>query len=76
MKQRCLNENNPRYADYGGRGIGVSDSWLIFENFFEDMGIRPLGLSIERKNNDLGYSKENCKWATLEEQSTNKRKRK
>ena len=74
MLQRCGNKRNPRYKDYGGRGIAVCDRWLDgFEAFLEDMGNRPAGMSIERVNNDLGYFKENCKWATMKEQSLNKR---
>lgn len=73
MKQRCLNKRNPNYADYGGRGVLVCESWMRFEHFLADMGPRPEGTSIERKNNSLGYNKHNCKWATPTEQANNKR---
>lgn len=74
MKQRCNNPKNPRYKDYGGRGIRVCNRWLDFKNFLEDMGPAPSKtLTLERINNNLGYSKENCKWATTMEQSRNKR---
>lgn len=72
MKQRCLNPDNPQYASYGGRGITVSQEWLTFSNFLADMGEPAEGLSIDRKNNNLGYSKGNCKWSTREDQSNNK----
>lgn len=75
MKQRCYNRKLICYKDYGGRGIFVCDRWLnSFENFFEDMGFRPdITYSLERINNDLGYFKENCYWATRTQQSRNKR---
>jgi hypothetical protein len=77
MKYRCTNPNNTHYQDYGGRGITVCDRWLeSFENFLEDMGERPEGTSLDRINNNLGYSKENCKWATRTEQANNKRNNK
>lgn len=69
--QRCTNPNNPRYKIYGGRGITISNEWLDFECFYSDMGKRPPGKSIDRKNNDLGYSKDNCRWATRKEQDNN-----
>lgn len=74
MLRRCRNKNDQRYKDYGGRGIAVCTHWEKFENFFEDMGRRPgPEYSIERKNNSLGYFKENCRWATRQEQGANKR---
>lgn len=73
MKDRCYNQNNPRYADYGGRGIKVCDEWLYsFDNFIVDMTRRRFnGLSLDRINNDGDYCFENCRWATREEQDNN-----
>lgn len=76
MLQRCNNLNNSHYPDYGGRGITVCDRWLKFEDFFEDMGKRLDNLTLERINNNKGYSPDNCKWATRTEQSRNQRVRK
>jgi hypothetical protein len=72
---RCYNTKNKRYHDYGGRGITVCDRWLeSFENFYEDMGDRPSkDHSIDRINNNKGYSKDNCRWVTNKIQSRNKR---
>ena len=71
MKRRCYNKNCPDYPKYGGAGIFVCDRWKNdFAAFFSDMGHRPSSAhSMDRKDGLLGYSKENCRWATKEEQS-------
>ena len=74
MIARCCNPNTINFANYGGRGITVCKEWAnSFERFSQDMGERPKGMSIERKNNDKGYFLENCVWASTKEQSRNKR---
>lgn len=74
MKARCLNQNNPAYKNYGGRGITIDSSWLTFEGFIKDMGDRPTQLhSIERVDNNKGYYKDNCIWILKSEQAINRR---
>lgn len=73
VKDRCLNKKSHDYKDYGLRGILVCDSWLNFENFYKDMGEKPNGKSLDRIDNSKGYFKENCRWATHEQQANNKR---
>lgn len=78
MKRRCLNGNNDRFSDYGGRGIKVCNSWInSFESFIEDMGFRPSSdHQIDRINNDGNYEKSNCRWATRKQNARNKRSNK
>jgi hypothetical protein len=73
MLNRCCNENNPRYPDYGGRGIRVCKRWHQYENFLEDMGRKPPRTFLERRNNNKNYSPSNCYWATAQQQAWNKR---
>ena len=73
MMGRCYNPKFVNYDSYGGRGIAVCPEWHEFTNFLADMGARPSGLSIERRDNNRGYEPANCEWATLAAQSRNKR---
>ncbi len=75
MKQRCFNQNNDAYERYGGRGISVCDSWLAFANFLDDMGPRLEGCTLDRIDNEKGYSPDNCKWSTPKQQANNRRRR-
>lgn len=74
MKVRCSNRNFIHFKDYGGRGISVCDRWLKYENFRDDMSPRyRSGLTLERRDNNAGYSPDNCYWATSLQQGRNKR---
>jgi len=74
MKTRCHNKNSAAYPDYGGRGITICDRWASFENFLSDMGERPVGLSLDRKDVNGNYEPSNCRWATRTEQNNNTRR--
>ena len=72
MKQRCLNLKHIAYHRYGGRGIEICERWMIFINFFADMGERPDGKTLDRyPNNNGNYEYDNCRWANPKEQRLN-----
>lgn len=73
MRKRCLNPRYRFFYNYGGRGIAICERWNSFESFLADMGSRPKGLSLERKDNSGNYTPENCVWASNKEQSMNTR---
>lgn len=85
MKHRCYNENNKNYHNYGGRGIRVCDEWHNFENFMDDMYNSYIKFNkkygegtatLERKDVNGDYCKDNCTWVTIQEQQQNKRNNK
>ena len=79
MKQRCLNPNKHNFPNYGGRGITVCDEWLHDYPAFRDWALNngySDVLTIDRINNDAGYSPDNCRWATHKQQNNNRRPRK
>lgn len=74
MHKRCSDPKHKSYKDYGARGITVAPSWDSFEAFLADMGDRPSPVhSLDRENNDRGYGPDNCRWATADLQSRNRR---
>jgi hypothetical protein len=76
MNTRCHNQNIPQYKDWGGRGISICKRWGKFENFLADMGEKPDGMSLDRRDNNGNYTPRNCRWATSMEQGSNTRKSK
>jgi hypothetical protein len=76
MHQRTSNPENPAYDNYGGRGIKVCERWsgnTGFQNFIMDMGERPEGKTLDREDPDGNYEPDNCRWATPQEQTDNRR---
>lgn len=71
MLARCYNKNNNRYKNYGAKGVTVCERWFKFANFYRDMG-DDNGLTLDRKHNNQGYSKANCRWANMKEQQNNR----
>lgn len=74
MKARCQNPNHSAYKYYGGLGIKVCDRWQSFENFLADMGERPERKTLDRINTWGNYEPENCRWASIGQQSKNRRR--
>lgn len=75
MRQRCTNEKHPQYADYGGRGISVCREWLkSWDAFYEDMGDREIGKTLDRIDNNGNYEPGNCRWVSMSIQNRNNRK--
>lgn len=74
MIQRCTNENSKDYVNYGSKGIEVCNRWREFNNFLQDMGEKPDGLTLERINVLGNYEPSNCKWENRSVQSANRGK--
>lgn len=72
---RCYNENHKTYKYYGAKGIRISDEWLYFQKFVNDMGIRPPGYQIDRIDPTKGYNKENCRWISKKENTSRQNNR-
>jgi hypothetical protein len=71
MHYRCKNSSASNYDYYGGKGIKVCKEWDNFEKFLEDMGPRPVEMTLDRKDSNKDYTPENCRWATPKQQRNN-----
>lgn len=74
MRSRCLCKSAGNYSLYGGRGILIDPRWNRYSNFLRDMGECPEGRTLDRINVNGNYEPSNCRWATVEQQSNNRRK--
>jgi hypothetical protein len=73
MHTRTYDPTHPSYPNYGGEGVLVCERWASYDAFYEDMGERPDGMTLDRIDNTKGYEPGNCRWATPKEQNRNKR---
>lgn len=74
MHQRCRTPSNASFESYGGSGMTICERWSLFDNFLEDMGMKPgPTYTLDRINNSEGYSPDNCRWATKKTQSNNRK---
>jgi hypothetical protein len=73
MMNRCTNPKRKDFKYYGARGISVCERWHSFDHFLADMGERPIGLELDRIDNDGNYEPGNCRWTTRSEQIRNRR---
>ena len=73
MKARCNNPKSSGYKNYGGRGIKICERWGSFFNFLQDIGKKPDGLTLDRKDVDGDYTPSNCRWASIQDQNNNRR---
>lgn len=73
MRERCDRPSATKFSTYGAVGITYQESWKQFKHFLADMGERPPGTTLDRRDNSKGYSKDNCRWATPKQQQRNMR---